>query len=60
MRKITIPGIALVGALLLGSCGSSALHPVVLNGRYGYIDHSGKIVVTPQFDAAGKFGQLYS
>src|SRR5579863_10404135 len=57
MKKITISGVVLLSALLLESCGSENLHPVVVNGRYGYIDHSGKLAIAPQFDAAGEFSE---
>ncbi len=57
MRKITVSCVLAAAALLLGSCGSGSLHPVLVNGRYGYIDHSGKLAITPQFDAAGEFAE---
>lgn len=53
-------------AFVLGSCsqqketqketnGSSLLFPVMQNGKWGYIDITGKIIISPQFDAANKF-----
>ena len=59
MKKITLFPIPLISGFILASCGttSGTLHSVVVNGRYGYIDHSGKLAVTPQFDAAGEFSQ---
>jgi hypothetical protein len=32
-----------------------ALFPVRQNGKYGYIDRAGKIVIPPRFDAASRF-----
>ena len=43
MKKLSLSGVALLCALILEACGSGALHPVVVNGRYGYIDDSGKL-----------------
>ncbi|HYP12494.1 MAG TPA: WG repeat-containing protein, partial [Bryobacteraceae bacterium] len=31
------------------------LFPVKVNGKYGFIDRNGKILVNPQFDDAGMF-----
>ena len=31
------------------------LWPVEVNGKWGYIDDRGKIVIEPQFDSAGSF-----
>src|SRR3954462_5505365 len=45
----------LAGSVLSSACSSGGLHPVMVNGKYGYIDRSGKVVVTPQFDRAGDF-----
>lgn len=33
----------------------NAIFPVQMNGRYAFIDGSGKMVVQPQFQDAGKF-----
>src|SRR4051812_29811116 len=47
------------------SCGKSAnpvidfggLFPVVVGGKWGYIDKAGKIVINPQFDGATRFAK---
>lgn len=31
---------------------SSALFPIIKNGKYGYIDQAGKVIIKPQFDTA--------
>ena len=31
------------------------IFPVRMNGKYGFIDHSGKLKLQPQFDNAGEF-----
>src|SRR5438445_12001692 len=57
-RKTYI-GLALTGICLLSSCnlGRSALFPVRVNGKYGYITKSGKIAINPQFDDVGRFAE---
>ncbi len=63
--------ILLAGALFTSACGmfaasdqppkpappdsSEVLYPISEDGKWGYIDRSGKVVVTPQFDAAERF-----
>jgi len=34
---------------------SSGLFVIMQGGKYGYIDRTGKVVITPQFDGAWKF-----
>ena len=34
---------------------NSGLYPMDLNGKYGFIDKSGKTVIAPQFEEAGEF-----
>src|SRR5712672_1819545 len=34
---------------------AAALYPVVVGGRWGYIDKSGNMVINPQFEKAGAF-----
>ncbi len=46
--------------LLLSSCSkegeySSELIPVVIDGKFGYIDPTGQVMIAPQFDAASVF-----
>ena len=36
---------------------NSGLYPIVVDGKYGYMDRAGKTVITPQFDAAGGFSE---
>lgn len=43
----------LIGVALLNqACGSksSGLYAIVQNGKWGFMDHSGKLVINPQFD----------
>src|SRR5713226_1983329 len=44
-----------VAVIAIMASGSSALYPVKLNGKYGYIAKSGELVIQPQFDRAGQF-----
>src|SRR5690606_15331447 len=37
------------------SAGADALFPVRQNGRWGYIDATGEIVIAPQFESARRF-----
>ena len=34
---------------------SQGIFPVRMNGKYGFIDHAGKLKLQPQFDNAGEF-----
>ncbi len=36
---------------------SSALFPIIENGKYGYIDQRGKVIIKPQFDMAKRFSE---
>src|ERR1035441_6437514 len=36
---------------------NGGLYPINVNGKYGFMDRSGKTVVTPQFDGAGGFSE---
>src|SRR5690242_16990594 len=56
---------AIVLALVIGLVvwtvsGSSTRFPVRVNGRYGYIDKSAKVVISPQFDRAEPFAEGYA
>src|SRR5690242_17555808 len=44
-------------AVLIKASGPSALYPVHANGKYGYMDRSGKLVIQPQFDKAEEFSE---
>jgi hypothetical protein len=62
MRKVLTLFIALIlstvcanGAAGQGE-GKRRLLPVVLKGKWGFIDRTGKVVVAPQFDALGNWG----
>src|SRR5260370_37259157 len=44
--------LAVVAALVLVQSSRSALYPVKVNGKYGYINKSGKMIVAPEFDRA--------
>ncbi len=36
---------------------NSGLYPIKLDGKYGFMDRSGKTVITPQFDETGGFSE---
>ncbi len=61
VRPRRLPGIALLGFLavlplaLAAQPGPRPLFPVAKDGQWGYIDASGAIVITPQFDSADEF-----
>jgi hypothetical protein len=51
---------ALLCALALADAPSAVpapLFPVVKDGKWGYVDRTGKVVVAPRFDAAGRFSE---
>lgn len=37
-----------------------SLHPILLNGEWGYIDNNGSIVIPPQFETARDFSNGYA
>ena len=41
------------------SAHSGRLYPVRLNGKFGYMDRSGKVAIQPQFDQASPFVDGY-
>ena len=38
---------------------SLELYPIVINGKYGYINKCGKIIITPQYRLAYPFSEGY-
>src|SRR5258708_5028138 len=44
-------------ALLYNFTGSSQLFPVHAHGKFGYIDRSGKFIINPQFEGAGRYSE---
>jgi hypothetical protein len=62
---MTLRSLALVAAALLSACalaiagcdsgGHSGLYPVSVDGRWGYIDKTGGVVIPAQFDRADPF-----
>ena len=64
MRKKSILFFVCLAVLASVSCGqqkemkeSSLLFPVKQDGKWGYIDKTGKIVINPQFDSATSFSK---
>ena len=60
MKKIVIIWSFICLVLLVCSCKKGkevALFPVKKNGKWGYIDRSGKIIIPPQFDYAWFFSE---
>lgn len=69
MRKIIGFFLIIIILIILGGCDktkeeahakmssevSPELYVVAVNGKYGFIDKTSKIIVTPQFDDAGLF-----
>src|SRR5689334_9183231 len=49
-----------IGVALMLTLGSTALYPVKVNGKYGYINKSAKVVIRPQFDQAEQFSEGYA
>src|SRR6516164_9094189 len=49
----------LILPLIIAGCGTSAktLHVVAVTGRYRFIDHSGRMVIPPQFEQATEFAE---
>ena len=58
-KRKTCIGLTLMGIGLLSACGlgGSALFPVKVGGKYGYMTKWGKIAITPQFDDEGVFAE---
>ncbi len=59
---LILAGIAVAVALLLGRQDGPGkagvdLHPVVADGKWGYIDAKGVMVIRPQWDDAGEFSE---
>src|SRR5262249_27865295 len=52
---LAVSGLALLIAILLGASWirPKSRFPIVMNGRFGYIDYAGKLVVPAQFNDAG-------
>ena len=58
LSLFVICGLALGGYFLWGKGSErSSLYPVKVNGQWGYIDKTGKIVINPQFDSAWDFSE---
>src|SRR5438270_284384 len=47
-------------ALTRSSWSTSTLYPVKINGKFGYINRSGKVAIQPQFDDAEEFADGYA
>jgi len=47
-------------AIWLMSSGNTALFPVRVNGKYGYINKSAQMTIQPQFDRAEPFTEGYA
>ncbi len=67
MKRIYVTMLALLALLSYGQDpksptgqpkkGHTGLLCVNVNGKYGYIDKTGKYVINPQFDKAGSFSE---
>jgi hypothetical protein len=61
MRRVAVFLTATIFFLSLATSSSgasldlSALFPIEQNGKWGFIDRSGKVVVSPRFQHAGDF-----
>ena len=62
MKGSLLVAAAFMSALSVGAAGYAAepikwsgLFPIVQDGKYGYIDRTGKAVIEPQFDRAEGF-----
>ena len=55
-REIRLIGIILIllGIMVVSILGSDRLYPIVLNGKYGYIDKRGRIIIPPRYKRGGK------
>ena len=47
----------LCAAALAAPPSTGPLFPIVKDGKWGYIDRTGKIAVSPRFDEAGRFSE---
>src|SRR5437588_1819356 len=47
--------ILLATILILAFSHNTALFPVTVNGKIGYINSAGKVIIQPQFNNAGRF-----
>jgi hypothetical protein len=59
-RRYLLAGIAAVLVLAIAFILLLApphLHPVTINGRAGYINQKGKLIIQPQFETAGEFSE---
>lgn len=62
MKKLAV---VILGLVLLFGCGKSEslqeernhLFPIEKDGKYGYIDQTGKIIIKPQFEYARDFSE---
>src|SRR6478736_4061923 len=56
-RTSTLLALALTALGLTAALPSVAgtLYPVIVGGRWGYMDKHGSLVINPQFDSAGPF-----
>ena len=65
MRRIAFICLGIILISFISSCKlaspsenqetNGTLYPVYMNGKYGYIDSNGKIIIKPQFDDAQDF-----
>jgi len=60
MKKSIIIGLGIIIALAFSSCQKPSPEPLFLikqNGKFGFIDKTGKIKIEPKFELAGEFNE---
>ena len=56
MRSLVVVIMALA-AHVTGAADPGPLFPVLRDGRWGYVDRAGRLVIAPRFERAGRFSE---